>query len=73
MLDKMAFPSDQLSTHVLMPAGTSELAKLGALARILALNPSRVRWIKVEAEGISCVERVRAAAPVATPAQELSA
>ena len=62
VLDKMAFPSDQLSTHVLMPAGTSELAKLGALPRILALNPSQVRWIKVEAEGIACPERVRPAA-----------
>jgi menaquinone-9 beta-reductase len=62
VLDKMAFPSDQLSTHVLMPAGTSELAKLGALPRILALNPSQVRWIKVEAEGIACTERVRPAA-----------
>ena len=39
MLDKMSFPSDQLSTHVLLPPGTSELAKLGALPRILALNP----------------------------------
>ena len=29
VLDRMGFPSDQLSTHVLMPAGTSELAKLG--------------------------------------------
>ncbi|MFI4977659.1 MAG: NAD(P)/FAD-dependent oxidoreductase, partial [Solirubrobacterales bacterium] len=62
VLDKMSFPSDQLSTHVLMPAGTSELARLGALARILALNPSQVRWIKVEAEGIACMERVRPAA-----------
>jgi flavin-dependent dehydrogenase len=61
MLDRMRFPSDQLSTHVLMPAGTSELAKLGALPRILALNPSRVRWIGVEAEGISCRERLRPA------------
>ena len=62
VLDKMRFPSDQLSTHVLMPAGTSELAKLGALPRILALNPSRVRWVHVEAEGIVCRERVRPAA-----------
>jgi menaquinone-9 beta-reductase len=62
MLDRMRFPSDQLSTHVLMPAGTSELAKLGALERILALNPSRVRWIQVRAEGIECRERMRPAA-----------
>ena len=26
VLDRMRFPSDQLSTHVLLPAGTSELA-----------------------------------------------
>ncbi len=61
VLDKMRFPSDQLSTHLLMPAGTSELAKLGALPRILALNPSRVRWTRVEAEGIVCHERLRPA------------
>ena len=61
VLDRMGFPSDQLSTHVLMPAGTSELAKLGALPRILALRPSRVRYIHVEVEGIVCRERVRAA------------
>ena len=61
MLDRMRFPSDQLSTHVLMPAGTSELAKLGALQRILSLNPSRVRYVHVEAEGIVCRERVRPA------------
>ena len=61
VLDRMAFPSDQLSTHVLMPAGTSELASMGALPRILALNPSRVRYVRVEAEGIVCRERVRPA------------
>lgn len=62
VLDRMRFPSDQLSTHVLMPAGTSELSKMGALPRILALNPSRVRWVHLEAEGIECHERVRPAA-----------
>ncbi len=62
VLDRMRFPSDQLSTHVLMPAGTSELSKMGALPRILALNPSRVRWVHVEAEGNECRERVRPAA-----------
>jgi flavin-dependent dehydrogenase len=62
VLDKMPFPSDQLSTHVLLPAGTSELAKLGALPRMLALDPSRVRWVHVEAEGIACRERLRPAA-----------
>jgi flavin-dependent dehydrogenase len=61
VLDKMRFPSDQLSTHVLMPAGTSELARLGALPRILALNPSRVRYVQLDVEGVVCRERVRPA------------
>src|SRR5580704_15671459 len=62
VLDRMGFPSDQLSTHVLMPAGTSELAKLGALPRILELKPSRVRWTSIVVEGISALERLRPAA-----------
>ena len=62
VLDRMSFPSDQLSTHVLLPAGTSELCRLGALPRILALNPSEVRWLKLMVEGITCVERLRPAA-----------
>lgn len=62
VLDKMGFPSDQLSTHVLMPAGTSELAKLGALPHILELKPSRVRWGRIVVEGISALERLRPAA-----------
>ncbi len=61
VLDRMGFPSDRLSTHVLMPAGTSELAKLGALPRILNLNPSRVRWARIVVEGISALERLRPA------------
>jgi flavin-dependent dehydrogenase len=62
VLDRMRFPSDQLSTHVLLPAGTSELASLGALPRILRLDPSRVRYVEVQAEGIVCSERLRPAA-----------
>jgi len=62
LLDRMGFPSDQLSTHVLMPAGTSELAQMGALQGILELDPSRVRWVEVEAEGAVCRERLRPAA-----------
>src|SRR5664279_1760784 len=62
VLDRMRFPSDQLSTHVLLPDGTSELARLGALPRILALNPARVRWVTVEADGVVCDERLRPAA-----------
>jgi menaquinone-9 beta-reductase len=59
VLDRMVFPSDQLSTHVLMPAGTAELAAIGALERVLALRPSRVRHVRVEVDGVACRERVR--------------
>ncbi|HEX4437660.1 MAG TPA: NAD(P)/FAD-dependent oxidoreductase [Solirubrobacteraceae bacterium] len=62
VIDRMAFPSDQLSTHVLMPAGTSELAQIGALPGILALNPSRVRNVQVGVDGVLCAERLRPAA-----------
>ena len=59
VLDRMRFPSDQLSTHVLFPAGTSELAMMGALPRVRALNPSRVRWVQLEVDGVVCRERMR--------------
>jgi flavin-dependent dehydrogenase len=62
VLDRMAFPSDQLSTHALMPAGTSELARMGALPGILALDPSRVRQVHVEVDGLIVRERLRPAA-----------
>ncbi len=63
VLDRMGFPSDQLSTHLLMPAGTSELAKLGALPRILALKPSQIRWARVVVEGIFCASSGPGRAP----------
>lgn len=59
VLDRMRFPSDVLSTHAMQSAGTSELAMLGALPRVLALNPSLVRWVRLEAEGAVCIERMR--------------
>ena len=62
VLDRMRFPSDQFSTHVLMPAGTSELAMMGALPRILALTPSRVRYVEIAVDGVVCRERLRPAA-----------
>ncbi len=75
VLDRMVFPSDQLSTHVLMPAGTSELAKLGALPRILELKPvagvlgaHRGRWHQLAGAaaaggGRHRLRRVRTARP----------
>ena len=47
LLDKGRFPSDQLSTHVLVPNGVSELGRMGALPRILALDPARVRHLRI--------------------------
>ncbi len=59
VLDRMTFPSDQLSTHVLFPAGVEELACMGALPRILALDPAIVRELSVRAEGAVVTERMR--------------
>lgn len=58
-IDRMTFPSDQLSTHLLMPAGVSELARLGALPRIMELNPSQVRHVRLRCEGVELFEDFR--------------
>jgi len=47
LLDKTRFPADALSTHVLVPNGVAELKKMGALDRILALNPARSTHLKI--------------------------
>lgn len=59
VIDRMAFPSDQLSTHVLFSNGVAELARLGALPRILALNPSRVHRASLRAGGAQMTEPLR--------------
>jgi flavin-dependent dehydrogenase len=46
-LDRLSFPSDQLSTHLLMPAGVDELRRMGALDAILAANPTRSPWLEL--------------------------
>ena len=61
VIDKMTFPSDQLSTHLLTTTGVSELAKMGALPRVLATNPTRVNQATFVCEGIPCSERFRPA------------
>jgi flavin-dependent dehydrogenase len=45
LLDKSRFPSDQLSTHVLVPNGVAELQHMGALPHALALGPTRSRYL----------------------------
>src|SRR4051812_12281094 len=37
-LDRVSFPSDTISTHLLWPAGVAELQTLGALERVTALG-----------------------------------
>ena len=37
-LDRVSFPADTISTHLLFPSGVAELARLGALERVRALG-----------------------------------
>jgi len=46
-LDRLTFPSDQLSTHLLFPAGVDELRRMGALEAILASNPTKSPWLEL--------------------------
>ncbi|GGC55769.1 FAD-dependent monooxygenase [Hoyosella rhizosphaerae] len=59
VLDKAAFPADTMSTHVFFPMGVNELAQMGALDRILALNPSRMTHLRLDLFGISRTERFK--------------
>jgi 2-polyprenyl-6-methoxyphenol hydroxylase-like FAD-dependent oxidoreductase len=57
LLDKSRFPSDQLSTHVLVPSGVSELQHMGALPHALALNPARSRYLALSVGEVRVRER----------------
>lgn len=57
LVDRTAFPSDTLSTHVNFPSAVAEVAKLGALDRVLECDPPRCRFGMVEADGVRCLER----------------
>nr|WP_277351784.1 FAD-dependent monooxygenase [Antrihabitans stalactiti] len=57
VLDRAAFPADTMSTHVLFPMGVNELDRLGALDKILALNPSRMTHLRLDLVGTSRTER----------------
>ena len=52
-LDRVSFPSDTLSTHLLFPGGVIELAELGALERVEALGPPRMPEAFMNGAGIS--------------------
>ncbi len=59
VLDRATFPSDTLSTHVLFPTGVDELRRMGALARILALDPALLHRVRIELPGLSWHEYFR--------------
>ncbi|MGL6234295.1 MAG: FAD-dependent monooxygenase [Segniliparus sp.] len=60
VLEKAAFPADTLSTHVFFPMGVGEVARVGALDRILALNPSLMTHVHVDFLQASHSERFQA-------------
>lgn len=65
VLDRSRFPSDQLSTHLLFPAGVEELRRMGALEGILAHNPTCSPWVELAMpDGVLLRERWRAAGEV---------
>ncbi|MCW2646797.1 MAG: dependent oxidoreductase [Pseudonocardiales bacterium] len=58
VIDKAKFPADTMSTHVLVPNGVQELQFMGALQKILALNPSRSRYLTLhDDDGLEVKER----------------
>ncbi|HJQ47015.1 MAG TPA: NAD(P)/FAD-dependent oxidoreductase [Amycolatopsis sp.] len=59
VVDKARFPSDTLSTHVLVPNGVQELAFMGALQGILKLNPARSRYLTLQEGDLELRERFR--------------
>lgn len=65
VLDRASFPSDQLSTHLLFPAGIHELQRMGALERILAHDPTRSPWLSLHVEDdAALLERWRPSGPI---------
>ncbi|WP_216892452.1 NAD(P)/FAD-dependent oxidoreductase [Nocardia alni] len=59
VVDKARFPSDTMSTHVLVPNGVQELAFMGALPGILKLNPARSHYLTLQDGDLEVRERFR--------------
>ncbi|WP_207386334.1 NAD(P)/FAD-dependent oxidoreductase [Protofrankia symbiont of Coriaria ruscifolia] len=57
LIDKSRFPSDRLSTHVLVPNGVAELRRMGALPEALELNPAIVRYLELVIGNVRVRER----------------
>src|SRR3954452_8369267 len=56
VLDRARFPSDTLSTHVLVPGAVLETARLGALERLLALGAPRCPLVTIQAGDVTVRE-----------------
>lgn len=59
VIDKVRFPSDTMSTHAMVPSAVQELLLLGALDRVLALDPPKPRYLAVHDSGMRFRERYR--------------
>ncbi|MCK9249407.1 MAG: NAD(P)/FAD-dependent oxidoreductase [Solirubrobacteraceae bacterium] len=56
MLERRRLPSDVLSSHALVPSAVAETARLGALERLLALDPPKSPWVHVGAGDVQVHE-----------------
>jgi flavin-dependent dehydrogenase len=63
-LDRVAFPADTISTHLLWPAGLAELQRLGALGRVEALGAPRMPVAFADGGGHSLRGRFTAVAGI---------
>jgi 2-polyprenyl-6-methoxyphenol hydroxylase-like FAD-dependent oxidoreductase len=59
VLDKTRFPADTMSTHVLVPNGVQELQQMGALRNILALGPTRSKYLTLKDGDLEIRERFK--------------
>lgn len=59
VIDKAHFPADTMSTHAMVPSAVQELLLLGALDRVLALDPAKSPYLAVHDSGIRFRERYR--------------
>ncbi|GAC84654.1 hypothetical protein GP2_024_00810 [Gordonia paraffinivorans NBRC 108238] len=58
-LDKSRFPSDTMSTHIMVPNAVQELARMGALEKVLALNPAKSKYLTFDIGDVHIRERMR--------------
>lgn len=78
VLERRTLPSDTLSTHVLVPYAVAEAARLGALERLLALDPPRCDMVQARCgdadvlEPWSAVDGIGYALCIPRPEQDLA-